>query len=384
MSSSRYNATRVARTISDFNREYLYRCWVEEVEAARRPQKGRIIKSAAFYLMLTTVVLLAFFYAGNDEQGKRFGPFSYHVVLTNSMQSAYPQGSLIFSWAIRPGDSLAAGLAGGDDIVFVKEDGMLVVHRIIEVMPNYENSGMRAFKTQGTESALPDSWITFEGNVVGRVMGHIPVVGNFLIIIADNILWMVAIIIVICVIITLLKIAFAKEENLARNNLTGHESRQVVDRGRRVDRGRSLVYKSAIYRQDSVPCLQPEQPQPPIVIYLQPQQQPLQSHILPLQQLQQSHQQARPRLLQRRPPQPQKPRQTPQQPGVITLPNKRLRALTLRKCRFIACTPSCGQFPPALPAQTPTLLQVVPPLARTNLGETDPQSVVQAINRHFP
>jgi len=56
----------------------------------------------------------------------------------------------------------------------------------------------------------------------------------------------------------------------------------------------------------------------------------------------------------------------------------------LGKHRYIHCTPSCGQFPPAPSAQTPTLLQVVPPLARTDLGEIDPQSVVQAINRYFP
>ena len=39
----------------------------------------------------------------------------------------------------------------------------------------------------------------------------------------------------------------------------------------------------------------------------------------------------------------------------------------LRKRRSIHCTPSCGQFTPALPVQTASLLQVVPPLTRTDL-----------------
>ena len=54
------------------------------------------------------------------------------------------------------------------------------------------------------------------------------------------------------------------------------------------------------------------------------------------------------------------------------------------KHRSIHCAPSCGQFAPALPVLTAPLLQVVPPFARTDLEQTDPQSVTQAILRHFP
>jgi len=55
----------------------------------------------------------------------------------------------------------------------------------------------------------------------------------------------------------------------------------------------------------------------------------------------------------------------------------------LGKHRSIHCTPSCGQFAPAPPAQTPALLQVVPAFTQTDLKQIDPQSVAQAILRHF-
>ncbi|MCL2694851.1 MAG: signal peptidase I [Clostridiales bacterium] len=200
-----------AKTVNDFNREYLYRCWLEEVESVGQPGKGQTVKTAAFYLVLVGMVFMAFLYSGNKTPGRSFGPFAYNSVLTTSMQSVYPQGSIIFSWAVKPEEPLKAGLVDGDDIVLIKEDGTVIVHRIIEIMYDYEDLGVRAFRTQGVDNRSPDSWITLEVNVIGRVRGHVPILGNVLLIIADNTLWVAGGVVVLFGIITLLKVALKKE-----------------------------------------------------------------------------------------------------------------------------------------------------------------------------
>lgn len=207
-----------ARTANDFNNEYCYRLWREETEAAKQPQKGAALKSAIFYAALIGMVLFAFFYSGGENTGKSFGPFAYSRVLTGSMQSVYPQGSLITSWAIKPDEPLKAGLEDGTDIVFVVKNEStgqekVVVHRIIEIYEDYEDTGVRGFLTQGIENPAPDPWgVTSEVNVIGRVTWHVPYVGDAMAFLAENIIWVVAIIVALLVIGTMMRFAFKKEE----------------------------------------------------------------------------------------------------------------------------------------------------------------------------
>ena len=204
------NGTEI-RNINDFNREYMYRIWSGEIETSKEPHKKSAVKNVIFYSVLLAAVALAFFYSGSKEPGKRFGPFTYNTVLTESMNSVSPKGSLITSWAIRPDEPLEAGLETGTDIVFLKEDGTVIVHRIIEIIEDYEDSGQRAFRTQGVDNPAPDSWITYEGNVLGRVTWHLPYAGDILLVIAENILWVVLITVALAFILTLFQTAFRKK-----------------------------------------------------------------------------------------------------------------------------------------------------------------------------
>ena len=204
------------RTINDFNHEYYYRLWNKEMEGAARPaSKGKIIRSVIFYGVLILMVLLAFFYSSDKTAGKRFGPFAYNTILTTSMQTVYPQGSLVTSWAIKPTETLKAGLDDGTDIVYARQDGTVVCHRIVEIMKDYEDSGQRAFKTQGVDNSAPDPWITYEGNVIGRVTWHVPYAGAVLQFIAQNIIWVIGLLVVFFALATLLKIIFSKEPSAA-------------------------------------------------------------------------------------------------------------------------------------------------------------------------
>ena len=199
----------MAKALIDFNREYGYKCYLEEREILKAPPKGSLIKNMIFYSFLIVVVAFAFFWSNNNEAGRRFGKFSYHTVLTSSMQSVYPQGSLVTSWGIKPGELLHEGLTGGDDIVFVTESGKVIVHRIVEIIENNDNSGLRAFRTQGVENTSPDNFITYEGNVIGRVTWHIPYAGKILTTISENFLLFIAAVFIICILVSLLRLVFA-------------------------------------------------------------------------------------------------------------------------------------------------------------------------------
>lgn len=201
------------RTVNTFNKEYMYKTWLKEVESAEKPTQGAMARNIIFYGVLICIVIFAFFSNTDGSGAKRFGPFSYNTVLTTSMQSVYPQGSLILSWAVGQNEPLYAGLENGSDIVFVRDNDQVVVHRIVNIYENYDGSGQRAFNTQGVDNPSPDSWITFEGNVLGKVIFCVPYLGTILLLIGDNVLWIIGAIVLATLALTLWKVAFSKDSD---------------------------------------------------------------------------------------------------------------------------------------------------------------------------
>jgi len=193
-----------------FNRDYEYQCYLEELETARATPRGSIVRSAIIYGILILAVVLAFL-SRDGNAGQRFGPLACNTILTTSMKSVYPKGSLVASWAVKPGEPLQAGLDKGTDIVLVREDGVVIVHRIVEIMDNYEDSGQRGFRTQGVDNLTQDGWVTCEGNVIGRVTWHTPYLGGVLSYIAEHILWIAVGLAGVFALLILLKVLFRKE-----------------------------------------------------------------------------------------------------------------------------------------------------------------------------
>ncbi len=200
------------KPLIEFNKQYDYLCFQEELEAEQKTTKGSIVKDTIFYGILVTAIIFAFIYSKNDEAGKRFGPFAYNTVLTGSMQSVYPKGSLVLSWALKPNEQLRTGLDIGDDIVFLIKGDTTVVHRILNITENYEDSGQRMFTTQGVENPAPDDYITYEDNVLGRVIFHIPYLGAMLAFIAEKMIWFIAGTIILFALSALLRIVFSDDD----------------------------------------------------------------------------------------------------------------------------------------------------------------------------
>lgn len=95
-------------------------------------------------------------------------------VLTSSMEDVYPRGSLIITKQID-----AKELKIGDDITFMVSEDSSITHRIIGITENYQGTGQRAFETKGTKNPNPDKEMVAAANVVGKVIFHSKVLGDF-------------------------------------------------------------------------------------------------------------------------------------------------------------------------------------------------------------
>ena len=142
---------------------------------AARPKRriGRTVSAILFYGLLLCLVGGAFLLSQGDKRPV-FG-YSFMNVITGSMQSVYPVGSLV---VVKEVDSGAIRI--GDDITFARKDETAVTHRVIDITEDYEGTGERGFETQGVDNDAPDFEIVRAVNVVGVVKTHVPKVGQWL------------------------------------------------------------------------------------------------------------------------------------------------------------------------------------------------------------
>ena len=99
--------------------------------------------------------------------------FTGMVVLSGSMQAEIPKGSLVIAQQVDP-----KTLQIGDDITFMANPTTTVTHRIIGIIEDYEDTGQRAFQTQGIMNDEPDAQPVPAVNVVGKVIFHSEVLGQ--------------------------------------------------------------------------------------------------------------------------------------------------------------------------------------------------------------
>jgi len=149
-----------------------------------KSKKASIISDVIFYMTLIILVVLAFVFSGGDGSSRQLGGYRLFEVLSSSMESVYPRGSIVLVK-----ETLSGELVVGDDITFLREDNSVITHRIIKIEEDYENSEQRGFATQGVDNAAPDDEVVLAQNVVGRVVRGFPRVGTVLSWIGDN-LWL--------------------------------------------------------------------------------------------------------------------------------------------------------------------------------------------------
>jgi len=170
------------------------------------------VKGILFYLTLALVVLGTFLFSGSPtDPPQNIAGFSAMTVLTRSMQSVLPQHSLIVTHRVDPNT-----IQIGDDISFLMPNNMSITHRVVGIEENYQNTGMRGFKTQGVENVNPDTEIVLAQNVIGRVVFHNLMMGKALSLMRENILFIgiaLGAMIIITVLVRSLKMIFSKPDS---------------------------------------------------------------------------------------------------------------------------------------------------------------------------
>lgn len=117
-------------------------------------------------VLVIFVVALAILLHGLQLIGLK--PYS---VLSGSMQSVYPTGSLLYIKDVSP-----KTLNVGDIITYKMEGGFLCTHRIIEMVPDEDNPEIVRLRTKGDENDTADPLVD-TNNVVGKAVFCIPMLG---------------------------------------------------------------------------------------------------------------------------------------------------------------------------------------------------------------
>jgi len=173
---------------------------------AKRMRAGDIVFWLLFGAAFFATVI---FGLGVGSTGHRnlFG-YAFFEVLTPSMQSVYPVGSLVLTRAVEP-----EALEIGDDITYLVGGEQTYTHRIVDIFPGY-HEGRHGFQTQGVENPAPDAEIVVATNIVGKVIWHVPFFGQTLAWVKAN-WWLCAIVVGgLIVAAVALKLLLKKEDEL--------------------------------------------------------------------------------------------------------------------------------------------------------------------------
>jgi signal peptidase len=148
-----------------------------EKQAKIPSKKKRIaakIGGGCFYLFMIAAIVAALMLGGGGKLHE-IGGYSVLRVLSDSMKSVMPRGSIVLIQRTDP-----ANIAIGDDITYMTDDKKLVTHRVEDIYSNYQDTGYRGFVTKGVNNSVPDPDIVYEVNIVGKVIWHNNTVGQAL------------------------------------------------------------------------------------------------------------------------------------------------------------------------------------------------------------
>lgn len=125
------------------------------------------IWNIASSVLVGIVVILAILLAGSRLVG-----IKPYAVLSGSMEPTYQVGSLIYVKEVDP-----FKLEAGDIITYMLDEDTLSTHRIVEVVPDEEDSTTIRFRTKGDANEVEDGNLVHYKNVVGSPIFTIPYLG---------------------------------------------------------------------------------------------------------------------------------------------------------------------------------------------------------------
>ena len=129
------------------------------------PKTRKLLKVISNALVIVVVVLAILLH------GLQFVGLKPYSVLSGSMQSVYPTGSLLYIKDVNP-----ETLEVGDVITYKMAGRTLCTHRIIEIVHNEDNPDIVRFRTKGDENDMADPLVDCD-RVVGKAVFCIPLLG---------------------------------------------------------------------------------------------------------------------------------------------------------------------------------------------------------------
>ena len=189
-------------------------------------QKKRIfpfsIGDAVFYLALIAVVVGVLFFSGNEGGPKSFAGYSVFTVLSSSMESEIPKGSLVVTKQVDSSE-----LQIGDDITYLSNPTTTVTHRIVGITERYADTGQRAFTTQGVMNSAPDKQPVPAANVVGKVIYHSLFLGQAASFLKEHWLILLVLAVLLLGLFRALKVAFGKDVTETEDGLKKPARRKI-------------------------------------------------------------------------------------------------------------------------------------------------------------
>jgi len=167
----------------------------------KRRKPGRALINALFCVVLAAMLITALSYRMGGNGRRNLGGYSLFNVVTASMQSVIPQGSLVITRYTNPREIMV-----NDDITFLLSDKTSVTHRVVDIIEDYKETEQRGFLTKGVDNDVPDRDPVYAQNVAGRVVWHAPGLGAALVGISDHWLAVVAPLAGLCLVFALLKV----------------------------------------------------------------------------------------------------------------------------------------------------------------------------------
>ena len=144
-------------------------------ETSSKRKAGSFISDVIFCVAFVAMVVLAFVFSRGDGGNIKVGSYRLFEVLTSSMESVYPRGSIIFVK-----ETSANELVIGDDITFLRSEDTVVTQRIIKIEEDYAGTGRRGFVTKGVDNINVDDDTVLEADVIGKVTKSFPKIGAML------------------------------------------------------------------------------------------------------------------------------------------------------------------------------------------------------------
>ena len=104
--------------------------------------------------------------------GVRLFGFNTYAVTSGSMEPTYHVGSLIYVKSVDTSE-----LEVGDPITFMLDEDTVATHRIVEIVPDEEDSSVIRFRTKGDANDTVDGSLVHYKNVIGKPVFTIPYLG---------------------------------------------------------------------------------------------------------------------------------------------------------------------------------------------------------------